>query len=150
MNRPFRVLFVCFGNAIRSQMAEAFARTYGSDVMEARSAGVYPAMMLAPLTRKVLRDKNIDLGDVLPKSVADYQGESFDLVVNMSGMSLPPEVNAPVREWTVTDPMGEKEQVYRDAADQIESRVMQLILELRRLRDQWRREFDTGPPGRSQ
>ena len=33
-----RVLFVCIGNACRSQMAEAFARTLGSDVMIPASA----------------------------------------------------------------------------------------------------------------
>ena len=37
-----RVLFVCIGNSCRSQVAEAFARAYGSDVMEVQSAGVSP------------------------------------------------------------------------------------------------------------
>ena len=32
--RKKRVLFVCIGNSCRSQMAEAFARAYGSDVLE--------------------------------------------------------------------------------------------------------------------
>ena len=36
------------GNACRSQMAEAFARAYGSDVMEASSAGLSPAVAGAP------------------------------------------------------------------------------------------------------
>ena len=38
-----RVLFVCIGNACRSQMAEAFARAYGSDILTVRSAGLAPA-----------------------------------------------------------------------------------------------------------
>ena len=40
-----RVLFVCIGNSCRSQMAEAFARAYGADIMEVQSAGVSPATM---------------------------------------------------------------------------------------------------------
>ena len=32
-----RVLFVCIGNACRSQMAEGFARTYGGDVIDRKS-----------------------------------------------------------------------------------------------------------------
>ena len=50
MQHAKRVLFVCIGNACRSQMAEAFARTYGSDVMIAASAGLAPAMGVAPDT----------------------------------------------------------------------------------------------------
>ena len=38
-----RVLFVCIGNACRSQMAEGFARAYGSDVLVPASAGLAPA-----------------------------------------------------------------------------------------------------------
>ncbi|MBI4908981.1 MAG: hypothetical protein HY820_35500 [Acidobacteria bacterium] len=152
MDRPFRVLFVCLGNAIRSQMAEGFARCYGADVMVARSAGLAPATHIMPLTRKVLIEKNIDLGDVFPKSISDHGPEPFDLVVNLSGYPLPKEVKAPVREWKVKDPMGSKEQAYRDAAGIIERMVMDLILELRQLRKKWQEEFrpGTGPalPGR--
>ena len=42
--QPQRVLFVCVGNACRSQMAEGFARAYGKDVMVPESAGLAPAM----------------------------------------------------------------------------------------------------------
>src|SRR5258708_20959874 len=43
-----RVLFVCIGNSFPRQMAEAFARAYGSDVMEGQSAGVRPATLIPP------------------------------------------------------------------------------------------------------
>ncbi|HUQ92062.1 MAG TPA: hypothetical protein VM120_10300 [Bryobacteraceae bacterium] len=138
MERKFRVLFVCVGNAIRSQMAEAFARSCGSDVLIAGSAGVYPATNIMPLTRKVLWEKNVDLGDVFPKGIADHGPQPFDLVVNLSGMTLPAGLKAPVREWNVKDPMGMKEAAYRGAADQIAQLVQELVLELRQLREKWR------------
>ncbi|MBL8174486.1 MAG: hypothetical protein JNK48_07450 [Bryobacterales bacterium] len=140
MDRPVQILFLCIGNAIRSQMAEGFARRYGSDVLMARSAGLNPATNIMPLTRKVMADRNIDLGDVLPKPVSDHQGTPFDLVVNLSGRPVPPELRAPVREWKVKDPMGQKEGAYRAAADEIERLVMQLILELRVLRKRWQQQ----------
>lgn len=140
MDRPFRVLFICIGNAIRSQMAEGFARCYGSDVIIAKSAGLNPATNIMPMTRKIMSERNIDLGDVLPKPVTDHQGDPFDLVVNLSGRTLPPELRAPVREWKVKDPMGQKEQAYRETADEIERLVMQLILELRMLRRKWQEQ----------
>jgi len=143
MERPFRVLFVCLGNAIRSQMAEGFARCYGADVMVARSAGLSPATSIVPLTRKVMSEKNIDLGDVMPKGISDHGGEQFDLVINLSGYPIPNDVRSPVREWKVNDPLGQKEQAYREAADQIERLVMDLVLELRQLKKKWQQEFAT-------
>jgi arsenate reductase (thioredoxin) len=125
-----RVLFVCIGNSCRSQMAEAFARRYGSDVLEAESAGVYPAPMVAPLTGQVLKERNIGIEGHFPKDLSAVLYEPFDLVVNMSG--LPLEVpGATEIEWMVPDPIGQPEEVFRSVADQIESLVMRLILDLR-------------------
>lgn len=127
-----RVLFVCIGNAVRSQMAEAFARTYGSDVIEPYSAGVYPASTIAPLTLKVLHDRGIDATHQYPKSIADAPGAPWDYVVNMSGQQLVTETtSAKLRDWTVKDPMGGPEAGFAAAASRIESLVMNLIIELR-------------------
>jgi arsenate reductase len=125
-----RVLFVCIGNSCRSQMAEAFARAYGADVMEARSAGISPATMVAPLTRQVLGERNLRIEDQFPKGLDVLRRERFDVVVNMSGVpvALP---GARTLEWTVPDPIGQKEDYYRTVAAQIEGLVMRLILELR-------------------
>ena len=125
-----RVLFVCIGNSCRSQMAEGFARAYGSDVMIARSAGLSPAAIVAPLTRQVLGERNIRIDDHFPKGLDFVSHETFDVVVNMSG--TPVHVEAPrVVEWPVPDPIGRAEAVYRAVASQIEGLVMRLILELR-------------------
>ncbi len=125
-----RVLFVCLGNSCRSQMAEAFARAYGSDVIEVKSAGLTPAMDIAPLTRQVLREKNLRLDNQFPKGVDTISHEPFDLVVNMSGFKLAMP-GARVVEWSVRDPIGLKEEVYRSVAAEIEGLVMRLILEIR-------------------
>jgi arsenate reductase len=106
-----RVLFVCIGNSCRSQMAEGFARAYGSDVMVARSAGLSPATVIAPLTRQVLAERNIRIDDHFPKGLDVVSREKFDMVVNLSGMPL--RVTAPrVVEWAVKDPIGQTESLY--------------------------------------
>lgn len=127
-----RVLFVCIGNACRSQMAEAFAKAYGSDILIVQSAGLAPAFSMPPLTRQTLSEKNIPSEGQFPKPLEAVAGERFEVVVNLSGERLPPTfANARVIDWNVRDPIGESEDVYRAVATQIEGLVMRLILELR-------------------
>lgn len=131
--RPVRVLFVCLGNSCRSQMAEGFALRYGHDVMEVSSAGLTPAMMVAPLTHQaMLENKGIDLGGQWPKSIFDVRGP-FDIIVNISGHPLPSTIAAKqIRAWTVRDPVNDGGAVHLEVANQIESLVQQLIIEIRR------------------
>ncbi len=125
-----RVLFVCVGNSCRSQMAEAFARAYGSDVLEVHSAGLHPATLISPLTKKVLAEHNLNVDDHFPKGMELVAHEHHDILVNMSGLpiSLP---GAQVFHWPVEDPIGKSETVYRAVADQIERLVMRMILSFR-------------------
>jgi arsenate reductase len=111
-------------------MAEGFARTYGSDVITACSAGLAPAMSVAPLTHKVMLEKNIDLGDAYPKSI-DMVSGGVDLIINMSGEPMPINAGLPVEDWDVHDPIGEPEEIYREVRDEIEQRVMRLVLAMR-------------------
>ena len=131
MNRPKRVLFVCIGNACRSQMAEAFARAYGTDVLVAASAGLAPAARIPIQTLHAMQDKNFDMAGQLPKNLSDFNGSDFDLIVNMSGFPLPEDARK-LRVWDVPDPIGMEYQQHCKVRDQIENLVMNLILELRR------------------
>lgn len=125
-----RVLFVCIGNACRSQMAEGFARAYGADVMEPASAGISPAMITPLETRDTMAEKNIDISEQFPKPLSIFPRDHFDMVVNMSGYPVPGYPQA--ISWTVADPIGGTAEQYRATRDSIEHLVMQLIIELRR------------------
>lgn len=134
--RPLRVLFVCIGNAYRSQMAEAYARTLGRDLFVAESAGLTPVFELPEGTIQVMQEKGIDVSAQEPKSVLDLDVKSYDLIVNMTGMpirSLPAERT---RSWIVPDPVGQPDSVLRAVRDEIESLVMGLVLEQRKVREQ--------------
>jgi len=102
----------------------------GSDVLEAQSAGLAPALAVAPLTHLVMLEKDIDLGDFYPKELGRVQS-SVDMVINMSGYELQLKNPVPVEEWDVTDPIGESEEVFREVRDEIERRVLGLIETLR-------------------
>ena len=55
-----KVLFVCTGNACRSQIAEGWARHLKSDVIEAYSAGVSPAT-LSSRAVSVMAEAGVDI-----------------------------------------------------------------------------------------
>ncbi|HEY4365413.1 MAG TPA: hypothetical protein VGN17_30915 [Bryobacteraceae bacterium] len=124
------MLFVCIGNSCRSQMAEAFARAYGADVMAVESAGLSPATIIQPLTIQMLAERNLNVDGQFPKNLEVVLRQPYDLVVNISGHPLPlPGLR--VVTWAVADPIGQKESVYRTVVSQIESLVMSLIMQLR-------------------
>ena len=126
-----RVLFVCVGNACRSQMAEAFARAYGADVMIPASAGLGPANQVMPDTIRAMLEKNLDVRDHFPKDLRHMLRLHFDLVVNLSGRPLP-DCDVPTREWDVADPVAMSYEDHCAVRDEIERLVMGLISELRR------------------
>ena len=129
MKAPKKVLFVCIGNSCRSQMAEAFARVHGRGLVEPASAGVYPALNVAPDTLRAMAEKNIDLNSHLPKSVEHMDLAKFDLVVDMSGGLLEPIPKPRVLVWDVPDPIMLAYEEHRQVRDRIEELVKNLIRE---------------------
>jgi arsenate reductase len=131
MKPTFNVLFICIGNACRSQMADGFARTYGKDVLRSESAGLAPAYMVPEDTKTVMQEKGVDMKQARPKGLNELPHFKPDLVVNMSGepFSAP---GVEVLEWQVVDPYMGPLHLYRKIRDEIEQRVMSLVLTLRK------------------
>lgn len=134
MNR-LRVLFVCLGNSCRSQMAEAFAKAYGPDVLAAESAGLAPASIIVDQTILAMDEKNISLDEHHPKPLDEFQPGQFDLVVNMTTYALPGGFAALEERWPVPDPIMMPMKKFKAVRDDIERRVMQLILRQRQAAD---------------
>lgn len=77
-----KVLFLCTGNACRSQIAEGWARHLKGDVMEVFSAGVSPATV----SRKAIEtmaEVGVDISDHRAKHVDEFKGIDFDYVVTV-------------------------------------------------------------------
>jgi arsenate reductase len=77
-----KVLFVCTGNACRSQMAEGWARHLKADIMEVHSAGVWPAWVSSRATR-VMEEAGVDISSHKSKHVDDFAEIEFDYVITL-------------------------------------------------------------------
>jgi arsenate reductase len=133
MPQPVKVLFVCMGNCVRSQMAEAIARHESSDIIEAESAGVSPLGFIDNTTQRVLRERGISFEGQFSKGLRTHALKKPDLIVNMSGVpgaSL--FAGKTFEDWRVQDPFGEDIEIHRLVCDDVEARVKDLSARLRR------------------
>jgi arsenate reductase len=117
-------------------MAEGFARHYGSDVLTASSAGIAPLTSIVEETVEIMAEKGIDISAHVPSFYSPGKRREADIVVNMSGLPLPGARPQELLLWNVNDPYRQGREVYRATRDDIEHRVMRLILQLRRDRQE--------------
>jgi arsenate reductase (thioredoxin) len=133
MPQPVKVLFVCMGNCVRSQMAEAIARHSASDIIEAESAGVSPLGFIDNTTQRVLTERGISFEGQFSKGLRTHTLKKPDLIVNMSGVpgaSL--FAGKKFEDWRVQDPFGEDIEIHRLVCDDVEARIKDLAARLRR------------------
>jgi arsenate reductase len=133
-----KVLFLCIGNACRSQMAEAIARHRASDVMEPSSAGLVPFGEIPGTTLTVLQEHGISADGQSSKPLRSEDISAADIVINMTGRSGATIFTKPatqIEDWDVGDPYGFNLAVYRAIRDQIEARVEDLARRLRERAD---------------
>ncbi|HEX5423958.1 MAG TPA: hypothetical protein VFW94_10440 [Candidatus Acidoferrales bacterium] len=127
------VLFVCMGNCVRSQMAEAIARHIASDVIAAESAGVQPLGFIDPTAKKVLESRGISIDGQFSKGLHSHKLSKPDLIVNMSGLpgkSLFHHEQL-FEDWRVSDPFGDDVETHARVCDDIHSRIHGLAERLR-------------------
>ena len=119
-----RALFVCIGNAGRSQMAQAFYEQLGG---EARSAGSRPEAALHETVVEAMRDVGIDISERRPKGFTDADVEWADVIVTMGcGDVCPFFPGKEYVDWNLPDPVSMGIEGVRALRDDIERRVAAL------------------------
>jgi arsenate reductase len=119
-----KVLFVCIGNAGRSQMAQAFAERAGID---ARSAGSHAEAHLHPEVIQAMSEIGFDLHGRVPHQLAQQDVEWADLVVTMGcGDACPVLPGKRYLDWNLQDPAGMPIEVVRQIRDRIAALVAEL------------------------
>jgi arsenate reductase len=133
VQRKIHVLFVCFGNACRSPMAEAIARKDASDVIEPASAGLYPLGEIPMRTQEALKQSGYSADGLASKRISPEAWKRADLVINLSGRmrELEFEDYEKVEDWDVADPYGEDAAIYQRILKEIQGRVKNLAQRLR-------------------
>ena len=135
-----KVLFICYYNSARSQMAEGLLRALYGDRYEVYSAGI-EATKVDPRAVKVMNEIGIDMSGQHSKRMDEYRGVLFDLAVTVCdkakeacpicGISLKAPATAPAAKKaihkTFKDPStaegSEEEQlnIFRQVRDEIKS-----------------------------
>ena len=136
MAERVKVLFVCVGNCVRSQMAEAIARHLASDIIAAESAGLRPLGFIDPTARSVLQKRGMSTDGQMSKGLHSHMLVNPDLIVNMSGM--PGETlfhGKMVEDWHVRDPFGESIETHTRICVAIDLRVKRSAERLRAARE---------------
>jgi arsenate reductase len=130
------VLFVCTGNAGRSQISEALFRERMGDRVRIVSAGVAPWDHLHPMAVKVMAERGNSLDGHFPKSVETLEDQDLDLVVTIGDPAramLPKSRFSSSHwiHWDIKDPADadgtpDSESVFRRTAEAIEGRLPDL------------------------
>jgi protein-tyrosine-phosphatase len=128
---PKRIIFVCVENSNRSQMAEAFARINGGELVEAFSAGSRPSGRINPRAVEVMKEVGYDLTQHASKGLDQFNGQVFDTAVTMGCGDACPLVLARERlEWNIPDPKEMPPEQFRAVRDLIEKKVVELLCDL--------------------
>ncbi len=130
---PKKILILCTGNSCRSQMAEAFLKSFDAG-LEVDSAGTRPAAQVHPKAVLVMREIGIDLGDSVPKHVDRFIARPFDYVITVCDHA---KETCPVFTGTVAHRL----HIGFDDPAEVTGSEEHIMSEFRRIRDEIRERF---------
>ena len=137
MNKK-KVIFICTGNACRSQMAEGLLRHMAGDKFEVYSAGSHPSR-LHPASVAVMAEWNIDITHHTSEPINDYLETGIDIVITVcdNAQQICPTFPGNVKRihWGLDDPYhgwgAEPEDLlpYRETRDELKDRIKVFLTE---------------------
>lgn len=128
----YRVLFVCVGNAGRSQMAEAFFNHLAHGKAVAYSAGTSPAGKVDPLVVSLMLEEGIDISHSMPRKLTGEMVNNADRIINMGcGVEdVCPAKWVTTEDWGLPDPKGKSMNEIRQIRDEVKKKVKELIIKI--------------------
>ncbi len=128
-----KVAFICVHNSCRSQIAEAFAKKYGSNILEVYSAGtVLRQHINQDAVRMMKKMHNIDMEQTQKSKLLEDIPE-VDYVIKMGCNVVCPTLKANIKEedWGIDDPSGKGDDEFEKTINIIEKKVLDFIDEIK-------------------
>jgi len=101
------VLFICTGNACRSQIAHGLLRDMAGDRFEVFSAGSHPSRV-HPMSVAVMKEVGVDISHHTSDFVDDYLDKGIDIAITVcdnANQSCPTFPGKAERiHWSIDDP----------------------------------------------
>ena len=133
-----KVIFICTGNACRSQMAEGLLRHMAGNKFKVYSAGSHPSR-LHPASVAVMAEWNIDITHHTSEPINDYLETGIDIVITVcdNAQQICPTFPGNVQRihWGLDDPYhgwgAEPEDLlpYRETRDELKDRIKVFLTE---------------------
>ncbi|MBM4341225.1 MAG: arsenate reductase ArsC [Deltaproteobacteria bacterium] len=136
MSQNKKILFLCTGNSVRSQMAEGLMRFLGGEGWKIQSAGIISSYV-HPLAIRAMEEIGIDISGQTSKSMDQFRNEQFDYVVTLCDHAAMVCPNFPGKakriHWPFEDPAGvigtveERFVVFRRVRDEIKTKIEEFL-----------------------
>ena len=131
-----KIIFICTGNACRSQIAHGLLESMAGDKFEVFSAGSYPSQV-HPMSIKVMEEIGIDISYHTSDFIDDYLKSGIEIVITVCDNA---NKNCPVftgnvkkLHWSIDDPFKGWEfdesqiQSFRDTREEIKQKIIKFL-----------------------
>ena len=130
------IIFICKGNACRSQIAHGLLESMAGEQFEVFSAGSYPSQV-HPMSIKVMEEIGIDISHHTSDFIDDYLKTAIEIVITVCDNA---NKNCPVfpgnferLHWSINDPFKGWEfdesqiQSFRDTREEIKQKIIKFL-----------------------
>ena len=131
-----KIIFICTGNACRSQIAHGLLESMAGDKFEVFSAGSHPSQV-HPMSIKIMEEIGIDISHHTSDFIDDYLKSGIEIVITVCDNA---NKNCPVfpgnverLHWSIDDPFKgwdfDESQIpsFRDIREKIKQKIIKFL-----------------------